>query len=94
MNQLLSTSMLFAATVWLLRLGRGRKALVTLLPGVFMCLVITTFILWASPEKGQVWGLVPGGLPMPAALAGAALVTAVAVFCVLRAGRAARPTEG
>ena len=94
MNQLLSTSMLFAATVWLLRLGRGRKALVTLLPGVFMCLVITTFILWASPEKGQVWGLVPGGLPMPAALAGAALVTVVAVFCVLRAGRAARPTEG
>ena len=94
MNQLLSTSMLFAATVWLLRLGRGRMALVTLLPGVFMCLVITTFILWASPEKGQVWGLVPGGLPMPAALAGAALVTAVAVFCVLRAGRAARPTEG
>lgn len=94
MNQLLSTSMLFAATVWLLRLGRGRKALVTLLPGVFMCLVITTFILWASPEKGQVWGLVPGGLPMPAALVGAALVTAVAVFCVIRSGRAARPPEG
>lgn len=94
MNQLLSTSMLFAATVWLLRLGRGRKALVTLLPGVFMCLVITTFILWASPEKGQVWGLVPGGLPMPAALVGAALVTAVAVFCVIRPGRAARPPEG
>ncbi len=92
MNQLLSTSMLFAATVWLLRLGRGRKALVMLLPGVFMCLVITTFILWASPAKGQVWGLVPGGLSMPAAFGGAVLVTAVAVFCVVRSGRVARPS--
>lgn len=94
MNQLLSTSMLFVATVWLLRLGRGRKALVALLPGIFMCLVITTFILWASPAKGQVWGLVPGGLPLPAAFGGASLVTAVAVFCVVRSGRVARPAVG
>lgn len=86
MNQLLSTSMLFAATVWLLRLGRGWKALVTLLPGVFMCLVITTFIFWAWPTKGQVWGIVPGGLPLPVAFAAAALVTAVAVVCVVRRG--------
>ena len=87
-NQLLSTTMLFAATVWLLRLGRGRKALVTLLPGAFMCMVIATFAFWAWPTKGQVWGVVPGGLPMPAALAAAALVTALVVVLVVRRGRA------
>ena len=87
MNQLLSVSMLFTASVWLLRKGRGAKVLVTLLPGIFMCMVISTFILWAWPTKGQVWGLVPGGLSMPAALAGAAAMTALAVFCVFRKGR-------
>lgn len=87
MNQLLSTSMLFAATVWLLRQGRGLKSLVTLLPGVFMCMVITTFIFWAWPTKGQVWGIVPGGLSMPAALAAAAVVTAVVVGGVIRKGK-------
>ena len=88
MNQLLSTTMLFVASVWLLRKGRGAKALVALVPGAFMCMVISTFILWAWPTKGQVWGVVPGGLPMPAALCGAAAITALAVLCVLRRGRA------
>lgn len=54
-----------------------------------MCMVIATFIFWAWPTKGQAWGLVPGGLPMPAALGAAALVTAAAVACVVRRGRRA-----
>ncbi len=81
-NQILSVSLLMAATVWLLRLGCGFKSVVALLPGVFMCLVVTTFILWASPEKGQVWG---GGLSYGAALAVGALVSALfAAFAIWR----------
>ncbi len=59
-NQVLAAIMLMTATVWLIRQGRGAKAAVTLLPGIFMCTVVTSFILWASPAKGQVWG---AGLP-------------------------------
>ena len=87
MNQLLSTTMLFVASVWLMRKGRGAKSLVALVPGVFMCLVISTFAFWAWPTKGQVWGLVPGGLPLPGAFAAAAAVTALCVACVVRQGR-------
>ena len=89
MNQLLSTTMLFVASVWLMRKGRGAKSLVALVPGVFMCLVISTFAFWAWPTKGQVWGLVPGGLPLPGAFAAAAAVTALCVACVVRSGRRA-----
>ena len=87
MNQLLSTTMLFVASVWLMRKGRGAKSLVALVPGVFMCMVISTFAFWAWPTKGQVWGLVPGGLPLPGAVAAAAAVTALCVACVVRQGR-------
>ena len=87
MNQLLSTTMLFVASVWLMRKGRGAKSLVALVPGVFMCLVISTFAFWAWPTKGQVWGLVPGGLPLPGAVAAAAAVTALCVAWVVRQGR-------
>ena len=87
MNQLLSTTMLFVASVWLMRKGRGAKSLVALVPGVFMCLVISTFAFWAWPTKGQVWGLVPGGLPLPGAVAAAAAVTALCVAWVVRSGR-------
>lgn len=86
MNQLVSTTMLMAATVWLLRLGRGAKCLVTLVPGVFMCMVITTFIFWAWPSKGQVWGVIPGGLSLTAAACAGAVVTAAVVAAVLRSG--------
>ena len=86
MNQLLSATMLMTATVWLLRLGRGAKSLVTLVPGIFMCMVITTFIFWAWPSKGQVWGVIPGGLPLGFAACAGAVVTAVVVAAVLRSG--------
>jgi carbon starvation protein CstA len=86
MNQLVSTTMLMAATVWLLRLGRGAKSLVTFVPGIFMCMVITTFIFWAWPSKGQVWGVIPGGLSLTAAACAGAVVTAAVVAAVLRSG--------
>ena len=86
-NQLLATTMLMAATVWLLRMGLGLKALVALLPGIFMCMVISTFILWAWPSKGQVWGVIPGGLPLGVAAGVAAVITAVIVVCVWRKGQ-------
>ncbi len=59
-NQVLAAIMLMTATVWLIRQGRGAKSAVTILPGIFMCTVVMSFILWASPAKGQVWG---AGLP-------------------------------
>jgi carbon starvation protein CstA len=87
-NQLLSATTLMAATVWLLKGGKGMKALVALLPGMFMVSVVATFILWTSADKGQPWGLVPGGLPLPvASAAGVAAAAAFAAFAVWRARR-------
>ncbi len=86
-NQLIAVTALLTAAVWLLREGKGPKALVALLPGVFMCMVVTTFIFWAWPSKGQVWGVVPGGLPLPVAACAGGCVTLLAVLSVLRRGR-------
>ena len=87
MNQFVSTTMLLTASVWMLRRGQKAGSLVALLPACFMCMVISTFILWAWPTKGQVWGIVPGGLSLGAAAAGAAVITAAAVVFVFRRGR-------
>ena len=89
MNQLVSTTMLFVATVWMFRRGRPLGALATLVPGCFMCMVVSTFILWAWPSKGQVWGIVPGGLPLGVAAAVAAVLTAAVVAFLVRRGRIA-----
>lgn len=87
-NQLLSASTLMAATVWLVKDGKGVKALVALLPGMFMVSVVSTFILWTSADKGQPWGLVPGGLSLPAASAIGIVAAAVfAGFAVWRGRR-------
>ncbi len=76
-----------ASTVWLVRQGRGVKSVVTLLPGVFMCTVVTSFMLWASPEKGQVWGV---GLPYGVSLiVGVLFSLAFAAYAVWR-GRNAK----
>ena len=81
-NQMIASTGLMVATVWLIRQGRGVKSLVTLLPGVFMCTVVTSFILWASPAKGQVWG---AGLPYGVSLTVGFLVSAAfAVYVVWR----------
>ena len=86
-NQLIAVTAFFTGTVWLLREQKGAKFLVTLLPGIFMCMVVTTFIFWAWPTKGQVWGLVPGGLSLPVAAAVGAVITALAVVFVWRRGK-------
>ena len=81
-NQILAVTMLMTATVWLIRQGRGVKSAVTLLPGVFMCTVVTSFILWASPAKGQVWG---AGLPYGVSLTAGVLISlALAAYAVWR----------
>ena len=84
-NQFVSATMLMAATVWLIREGKGMKCLITLVPGIFMATVVISFILWTSADKGQPWGLVPGGLPLPVAIAlgaaGAVAFAALAVRC-------------
>ena len=93
-NQLVSTTMLFAASVWMLRSGKKVASLVTILPACFMCMVVSTFILWAWPSKGQVWGIVPGGLPLGVAAAGAAVITAAAVAYVFRRGHMKDESHG
>jgi carbon starvation protein CstA len=68
-NQMLSATTLMASTVWLLRRGKKRASLVTLIPGVFMTMVIAAFILWTPGKGGQPWGIVPGGIRLDLAVA-------------------------
>jgi len=89
-NQYMAATMLMTASVWLLRGGRRWLTLVTFLPGIFMTMVIMTFIFWAWPTKGQVWGIIPGGLPMSQALMVGAFATAAMTVWVLWCGRRAR----
>ena len=92
-NQMIAVTSLMASAVWLFRRGDGAKALVALLPGVFMTTVVVSFILWTSSDKGQPWGLVPGGLPLPVAI-GLGFVVAVAfAFWTLKLGREGRKGE-
>lgn len=83
-NQILAVTMLMTATVWLIRQGRGVKSAVTLLPGIFMCTVVMSFILWASPAKGQVWG---AGLPYGVSLVVGVLVSLGFAVYAIRRGR-------
>jgi carbon starvation protein CstA len=85
---MLSATTLMAATVWLLRQGKKCASLVTLIPGMFMTMVIASFILWTPGTGGQPWGLVPGGLRLDCAVAVSAAVAVIfAVFVFIR-GRA------
>ena len=86
-NQMIAATSLMASTVWLLRRGDRVKALVTLVPGVFMSTVVVSFILWTSSDKGQPWGLVPGGLPLPVAIALGAVASVLLAFYAVRRGR-------
>ena len=58
-NQVLAACTLFAATVWL---RNNRKPwLVAAVPALFMMMIVTSYILWISPEHG---GPVGFGLPL------------------------------
>ena len=86
-NQIIAVTMLMSATVWLIRQGRGAKSAVTLLPGAFMCTVVMSFILWASPAKGQVWG---AGLSYDISLAIGVLISGLFAAYVVWRGHHAR----
>lgn len=49
-NQVLGASTLTAATVYLAK--EGKCFLITLIPGMFITFVVTTYILWISPAHG------------------------------------------
>jgi carbon starvation protein CstA len=83
-NQILSASTLMAASVWLLRQGKGLKALVAIIPGMFMVSVVTTFILWTSSDKGQPWGIVPNGLSLELSIELSILASIAALLFVIR----------
>ena len=86
-NQMLSATTLMAGTVWLLRNGRKGASLVTLLPGFFMTMVIASFIFWTPGTGGQPWGLVPGGLPLWAAIVLGAVAAVAFTWFAIRRGR-------
>ncbi|MBR5457703.1 MAG: carbon starvation protein A, partial [Kiritimatiellae bacterium] len=88
-NQLLSATTLMAGSVWLLREGRKFASLVTLIPGMFMTAVVSSFILWTPGTGGQPWGLIPGGLSLGLSIAiGAATSVVFAAYAIVR-GKAA-----
>lgn len=84
---MLSASTLMACTVWMLSEGRKAAATAALIPGMFMTSVVACFILWTSSDKGQPVGLVPGGMPLPAAIGVAVVVAFVFAAYVFRRGR-------
>ena len=87
-NQMLSATTLMAGTVWLLREGKRLASLVTLLPGMFMTMVVATFILWTPGVDGMPAGVVPGGMPLTVSVAVSLCVSiAFAVWAVRRGCR-------
>lgn len=85
-NQMLSATTLMAGTVWLLREGRKFASLVTLLPGMFMTMVVATFILWTPGRDGMPVGIIPGGVSMVSAVAVSMFVSSAFAFWVVRRG--------
>lgn len=49
-NQVLAASTLLAGAVWLFR--QRKNGFVALLPGLFMCFIVLSYILWISPKHG------------------------------------------
>lgn len=96
-NQVISATTLLCGVVWLARQGKRAGALVAAGPAVFMTTVVMSFILWASADKGQPWGvvwkwtegrLVNCGCPLGLAVAlGGAFALVLTVALYLRHGR-------
>ncbi len=49
-NQVLATSTLFAGAVWLFR--QSKNGFVAMMPAMFMCFIVLSYIIWISPEHG------------------------------------------
>lgn len=82
MNQVMAVFTLMAASVALFRLGKC--GYIALLPGAFMCFVVTTFILWTSSAVKGPAGL---GLPLLSAYIYAGIFTLIVVLAIIYAGR-------
>ena len=86
-NQMLSATTLMAGTVWLIKEGKKTiSSLITLLPGMFMTMVVVTFILWTPGKDGMPVGIIPGGLSLPVAVMISVLVSFVFALWVVRRG--------
>jgi carbon starvation protein CstA len=86
-NQMLSATTLMAGTVWLIKEGKKTiSSLITLLPGMFMTMVVVTFILWTPGKDGMPVGIIPGGLSLPVAVMVSVLVSFVFALWVVRRG--------
>jgi carbon starvation protein CstA len=86
-NQILSVTTLMAGTVWLIKEEKKYASLVTLLPGMFMTMVVFTFILWTPGKDGMPIGIIPGGIPMVASVVISMFMSSLFAFWVIRRGR-------
>ncbi len=86
-NQILSATTLMAGSVWLIREGRRLAATVTLLPGMFMTVVVVSFILWTPGINGNPVGIIPGGLNLIWAVASGVFTAVVFAAYVIYRGR-------
>ncbi|MDD3117935.1 MAG: carbon starvation CstA family protein [Victivallales bacterium] len=93
-NQVMAASTLYAATIWLI--AQRKTWWITVVPGVFMCFIVTTYILWVSPKNG---GPVGFALPLvPSYIIGGVMAVVLAVAAYfrglnLRHGRLAREAQ-
>ncbi len=80
-NQVLACSTLFAATAWLYK--QRKNFLIALLPAIFMCFIVASFIIWASPKQGAgiPWGL---GLDLKIAYILAGIICLVLTYLVFK----------
>lgn len=81
-NQVLAACTLTAATVWLT--AQRKPGWITALPGAFMIFIVTTYILWISPEHG---GPVGFGFELHHAYLAAAFLAGMAVLWAYRHGQ-------
>lgn len=75
-NQVMATSTLFAATVWLLSLRKNW--IVTIIPAMFMTFIVGTYILWVSPKNGG-----PVGMGLPLHLSYAISISAAVIIATI-----------
>ena len=81
-NQVLAASTLFAGAVWLFR--QSKNGFVALLPAMFMCFIVISYIAWISPRHG---GPVGFGADINLSYLIAGVLTLVAAVWVYRRGR-------
>jgi len=80
-NQVLAVFTLFSASVWLSM--HKKNSVITMVPGIFMMFVVTTFILWTSPAHGGPWGF---GLPLEMSYSFAGNITVLVAGLVFYRG--------